>query len=250
MIARFVIARLLTARAGGPPLGIPIAALMMLTSPLALAQQSPAPVPPAPAQQVAPRPVAPAKKTPPVQRPQAQKSAPQPAPATQQSATVYTPWTKFCGKETDAADGKDVCVTLKEVRVETGRLIASALLSERAGDEKKVVRITLPLGLQLVPGTRMNIDGNSPVTSEFTVCSANGCSAEYTLDAEFVARLKRGQNLQLQAISMQGQVMNYPLPLEDFAKANEGPASDPVAFETDQKRQWEQRLRNLAAQKK
>jgi invasion protein IalB len=67
----------------------------------------------------------------------------------QQTPVIYSPWTKFCGKAQNQAGTKEVCLTVKEARLETGQLLAGADLIEQEGEQKKLFRITLPLGMQL-----------------------------------------------------------------------------------------------------
>ena len=49
-------------------------------------------------------------------------------------------------------------------------------------------------------------------------------------------KLKHGQMLTIQAINLAGAAISFPLPLVDFAKANEGPPTDPKVFEEQQKK--------------
>ena len=183
----------------------------------------------APAEKLSPRPVQPI-----------QKAAPQQSPATlpQQAGElppiVYSPWAKFCGK--DNASAMEACLTIKEARLETGQFLAGAALIEQAGEEKKLFRITLPLGMQIPQGTRMVLDKEQPLTGRYIVCLPNGCMADFDVNAEFVGKLKKGQQIVLQGINLPGQAASYMLPLTDFAKANEGPATDPKKFEEDQKK--------------
>jgi invasion protein IalB len=218
-----------------------IAAVTALTigTSLAVAQQQPAPSQPVPAPKATPRPVQPAQKAPAKQPQQPAQQAPT-TPADQQQAgaeqppVVYSPWTKFCGK--DNAQAKEVCLTVKEARLETGQFLAGAALIEQAGEEKKLFRITLPLGMQLPQGTRMLLDKETPLQGRYIVCLPNGCMADFDVNLDFVAKLKKGQQLVLQGINLPGQAASYMLPLADFAKANEGPATDPKKFEEDQKK--------------
>jgi hypothetical protein len=55
-----------------------------------------------------------------------------------------------------------------------------------------------------------------------------------------VAKLKKGKTLTLQAINMQGQAISLPLPLADFAKAYDGPPTDPKVFEEQQRKLQEE----------
>ena len=60
--------------------------------------------------------------------------------------------------------------------------------------------------------------------------------ADFDVTKDFVAKLKKGQQIVLQGINLPGQAASYMLPLVDFAKANDGPATDPKKFEEDQKK--------------
>jgi invasion protein IalB len=216
-----------------------IAALATLTfGTAAFAQQQPVPAPKA---SPAPRPVQPAQKAPaPAKQPQQPAQAPA-APGGEQQAqadqppVVYSPWTKFCGKDQNP-QAKEVCLTVKEARLETGQFLAGAALIEQAGEEKKLFRITLPLGMQIPQGTRMLLDAEQPMTGRYIVCLPNGCMADFDVTADFVGKLKKGKQITLQGINLPGQAASYALPLADFAKANEGPATDPKKFEEDQKK--------------
>lgn len=185
----------------------------------------------------------------PAPAPQAQPQAPQPqapqAAAPPLPPIVYSPWTKIC--PTPPANMpqlvKTVCLTVKEARLETGQFLAGAALIEQQGEEKKLLRVTLPLGMQLATGTRVTLDAEQPMSAAYVVCVPNGCMADYQVDAGFIGRVKKGQQLTLQAVSMQGQVASFPLPLAEFAKAADGPPTDPAVFDAQQKAEWEKRLK-------
>src|SRR5262245_3410585 len=75
----------------------------------------------------------------------------------QQPGFTHSPWVKVCGRGSDA-QAKETCLTMKEARLETGQFVAGAALIEQAGVERKLLRVTLPLGMQLMPGVRMFVD--------------------------------------------------------------------------------------------
>ena len=214
--------------------------LVLAAAPIAFAQQPPPPAP-APAPKAAPKPAP--KAAPKQPAPQAQPA--QPAQPQQQQGqgqggeqmpVIYSPWTKFCGKDQNQANAKEVCLTVKEARLETGQFLAGAALIEQAGEDKKIFRITLPLGMQLPQGTRVVIDQNEPVMGRYIVCLPNGCMADVEVNPDFVGKLKKGQNVVLQGINLPGQAASYPIPLADFAKANDGPPTDPKEFEARQEK--------------
>lgn len=203
---------------------------------LAQAQQQPQrPAPQRPAQ----RPAQP--QQPPAQQPAPQQPAqPQAGQAAETPALVYSPWTKVCGAEGPEGQKKQVCFTIKEARLDSGQFVASAGLIEVDGEPKKLLRVTLPLGLLLRQGTRMLVDSNEPMMGAYNFCLPNGCWADFEVTPEFVGRLKKGQTLTLQAFNLNAQVANFQFPLAEFAKTNEGAPTDPKELEAQQKKLQEE----------
>jgi invasion protein IalB len=198
---------------------------------------APAAAAPAPAAQQAPPPAA---------------GAPAAAgqPADQQVQLIYAPWTKFCLKGQDA-NAKQVCFTGKDGRIESGQPVIAAVIIEPEGEPKKILRVTLPLGMQLVHGTRVIVDNNPPAQSPYVICFSNGCMSDYEVTPELLANMKKGQNLVVQAINSNGAPLTLPLPLAEFAKAYDGPPTDPKVFEeTQRKLQEELQKRAEEARKK
>jgi invasion protein IalB len=221
-----------------------------LLAPGVQAQQQPAPTAPAPAapkarSRAAPK-AAPAAPAPVAQAPPP-AAAPAPGappaagaqPADQQVQLIYAPWTKFCLKGQDA-NAKQVCFTGKDGRIESGQPVIAAVIIEPEGEPKKILRVTLPLGMQLVHGTRVIVDNNPPAQSPYVICFQNGCMSDYDVTPEMLANLKKGQNLVVQAINSNGAPLTLPLPLAEFAKAYDGPPTDPKVFEETQKKLQEE----------
>jgi invasion protein IalB len=182
---------------------------------------------------------APKAKGPPAAQPQP-KGAPA-APAEPQAAApaepqlIFSPWTKFCLKGQEAG-AKQVCFTGKDGRVESGMPVVAAVLIEPEGETKKILRVTLPLGMSIQPGTRVIVDQGQPMTGPYVICFQNGCMADYEASGELVGKLKKGQGLVVQGINGSGQPISLVLPLNDFGKAYDGPPTDPQVFEAQQKK--------------
>ena len=238
-------------------LGVPLTvtlALALGTHAFAQTNTAPPPAQPAPAakakpthkskakevqqQQAAPPAAAPAAEQPPAAQGQAAQNG------QQQVQLIFSPWTKFClkGAPGQPADpnAKEVCFTGKDARVESGQPVVAAVLIEPQGVDKKLLRVTLPLGMQLAHGTRVIIDQNQPMTAPYVICFTNGCMADYEANAELIGKLKKGQGLVIQAINATGQPISVVMPLNDFAKAYEGPPTDPKVFEEQQKKLQEE----------
>ena len=153
---------------------------------------------------------------------------------------IYSPWTKFCLKNNNDPNAKQVCFTGKDARIESGMPVVAAVLIEPDGEPKKILRVTLPLGMQLIHGTRVIVDQNQPMTAPYVICFTNGCMADYEATTDMIAKMKKGQGLIVQAINSTGQPISLVLPLADFAKAYDGPPTDPKVFEEQQQKLQEE----------
>jgi invasion protein IalB len=191
------------------------------------------PAPPAPKAQ--PKAAAPKAATPPAQKPDAPGAQAQAPAQGAQPQLIFSPWTKFCLKGQEA-NAKQVCFTGKDGRVESGMPVVAAVLIEPENEPKKVLRVTLPLGMSIQPGTRVIVDSGQPMTGPYVICFNNGCMADYEASGELIGKLKKGQGLVIQGINGAGQPISLVVPLADFAKAYDGPPTDPKVFEEQQKK--------------
>jgi invasion protein IalB len=221
-----------SARPGARALAQSASALTTALLAIAVCTTAFAQAPPPAQPKAAPRP--PAAKAPPAQKP---PEAPPPAAnEAQQPQLIYSPWTKFCLKGQEA-NAQQVCFTGKDGRIESGMPVVAAVLIEPEGqDAKKVLRVTLPLGMQLPQGTRVIVDQGQPMNAPYIICFTNGCMADYEASAELIGKLKKGQGLVVQGMNSQGQPISLVLPLNDFGKAYDGPPTDPKVFEEQQKK--------------
>ena len=192
-------------------------ALALTVGPHAFAQQ-PSTNPPVPPAQAAPGPNA--------------GQVQQVAPGDQQQVQlISSPWTRYCAKgpteQSSEIRTKEVCFTGSDGHLTSGQKLVIALLIEPEGGDTKLLRVTLPLGVALVPGARIVIDEKEAMTAPFVVClPKNGCMADYKADTDLIEKLKKGWNLAIQAFE-KGRPISFTLPLTGFAKAYDGPASDP-----------------------
>jgi invasion protein IalB len=219
-----------------------------LPAPAPLAPAAPAPVakpkPPAPKPKpAAPKPAAPEAQQPAAPAPdQAQQGQPQQAQGSdqQQVQFIYSPWTKFCLKPNNDPNAKQMCFTGKDARIETGMPVVAAVVIEQDGEQKKILRVTLPLHMLLQQGTRVIVDQNQPMTAPYFLCIEGGCMADYEATPDLIAKMKKGQVLSVQAINQNHQPLTLPVPLADFAKAYDGPPTDPKVLEEQQQKLQEE----------
>jgi invasion protein IalB len=228
--------------ASARPLGRVLTATMAVVGMLAVASLV---APSALAQQPKP---APKKQQAPAAKPaQASPAAPKQA-AAEQPQLMYSPWMKICGKGPDTSN-KQVCVVTKDGRLENGMPVAIVQLFMPEGAQK-ILRVTVPLGMQLAHGTRMIIDKDQPIQQPYKICFPVGCMSDYPVTDDMVTKMKKGQMITVQAINMQGTPISLPLPLTDFAKAYDGPATDPKVFEAQQRKLQEELQKKAEAARK
>jgi invasion protein IalB len=183
-------------------------------------------------------------------------SAPQ-LSGNEQMKFIYSHWVKFCRKDQET-DNKQVCFTGSEARLDTGMVVGNIVLIEPEGGPK-VIRISVPITVQLQPGTRMIIDQGKEegetLSAPFMFCGPQAplCFSQYEATPDTVTKLKKSKMVTIQAVPLNAhQAISIPLPTAaDFTKAYEGPPTDPKVFaEQQQKLQEELQKRADEARKK
>ena len=114
------------------------------------------------------------------------------------------------------------------------------------GEEKRMLRLLLPVALMLKPGFRFFIDQSGPLQGAFAICFPNGCFAEAEVAAATLGSLKRATTLAVIVRNQAGNDVTFTLPLAGFGKAFDGPPIDPKVLEEQQKevqRQLEERAK-------
>jgi len=159
----------------------------------------------------------------------AQPAAPAPAPAASAAPTPAQSWIKTCNN--DKVLKKEVCVVTEEIRADSGTFIASMALRQITGDKKLALLATVPLGMLLKPGLKVQVDGATPVSLLYGICDIHACYGLGDVDDSFVDSMKGGKALTLTTFSQQAKPVNFSLPLASFAGAFAGKGLDPAAFQ-------------------
>jgi invasion protein IalB len=123
------------------------------------------------------------------------------------------------------------CLTFKNGTIGNEPAVAVVLIEPAGHDSQKVLRITLPLGMNLGKGTRISIDGMPEVDAVYKTCVPTGCVSDYDVNIGLISRLKAGQGLRIQAVIDGGPTINFLVPLSDFKAAYESPPSNAAQFE-------------------
>ncbi|MBI3704820.1 MAG: invasion associated locus B family protein [Rhizobiales bacterium] len=158
---------------------------------------------------------------------------------------IYSSWVKLCqsGPETG---GKQACVIRNDGRLPDGMPVLLAQFTEVEGQEK-TIQLILPFPVLVGYGTRILIDEQEVGRAPYVICAPqNGCATFYKADGDIIGRFKKGKMLSVEVIGAANEIVSLPLPLGDFAKAYDGPATDPKAFE-EQQRKLQEGLQKKAA---
>jgi invasion protein IalB len=198
-----------------------------------------------PARTQAPAPAQPAQQAQPAQPAPSQPGQPGAAAANQaMPQLIYSQWIKFCvGPDGQPADQKDpavktkqICLTGLDGRTESGVPLVAVATIDPPAEGKKILRVTLPVGMHLQHGTRVIVDDTQPMTAPYVVCFANGCISDYELNPDTLGKVKKGKIAYVQGINYQGGAMTFQVPLTEFAKAFDGAPTDPKVLEERQKK--------------
>ena len=142
---------------------------------------------------------------------------------------VLSSWTKVC-RNSGAGEVQKVCFTGNNGRTDLGTSFVAVDLIDSGEDTKKILRVTLPLGMRLPEGAWIEVDHNSLGKAPYITCMFLGCIADYEAGEALLDRLKHGQELDIIAVDGSGQMIDFALPLVDFAQAYDGPSTGGGAF--------------------
>ncbi len=206
----------------------------LLASPAFAQAQKPA----APAAPAAPAPAAPA----------GQPAAPQ-GPMKVDLQPSQPQWTKVCGK--DQAANKEICYTTRDfgAKADQPPVLALAVYDVK-GDDIKIVRFLMPVGLMLRPGFRFAVDKGPVSEGAYEICFPNGCFAEAKVKKDVVEAAKKGTNMAVSVKNQANMEVVFNLPLAGFGAAFDGPAVDPKVLEEQQKKLAEELQKRAEEERK
>jgi invasion protein IalB len=199
-----------------------IAACVMFAGAQALAQGQTRPAAPRPAQPAQP------------QQPAAG------APAQQQGSNrielkpTQKEWTKVCGK--DQAANKEICYTTRDFGQEAEQQpVLAVAVYDVKGDEQRIVRLLLPVGLLLKPGFRFSLDKGAMLEGTYEICFPNGCFAESRIGKAQLDTMKKASTMNITVKNQANNEVVFVVPMTDFGKSFDGAAIDPKVLEEQQK---------------
>ena len=142
-------------------------------------------------------------------------------------------WTKVCGK--DQGNNKEICYTTRDFGSAPDQPPAiAAAIYDIKGDDTRIVRLLMPVGLLLKPGFRFSVDKGPQIDGAFEICMPNGCFAEAKVKGPTIDSMKKGTLLNVAVKNSVNNEVTFTLPLAGFGKSFDGPAVDPKVLEAQQ----------------
>jgi invasion protein IalB len=157
--------------------------------------------------------------------------APALAPAAPQAAAVPQPdWEKVCGEINKSQE----CHTSRKRLAATGQPVAQFLVIERG--EKKLLQLAVPPVALIQPGVQVKIDNGEATGVKYVVCTPGECLALGEINADFIAKLKKGGNVSITMLNPQGKPVNFDISLAGFTAMYEGPGINPEEAQARQQK--------------
>jgi invasion protein IalB len=187
---------------------------------------------------------------------QAQPAPAQPAQGPQGPVKIdlvptQNDWTKVCGR--DQAANKDICYTTRDFSAKAGEAPVLALaIYDIKGDETRIIRLLVPVGLMLRPGFRFWIDSDvkAELAGSFEICFPNGCFAEAKVKGATIDQLKKGSILSVTVKNQVNNEITFAIPVAGFGRAFDGPPIDPKVLEEQQKKLQEELQKRAEEERK
>lgn len=133
---------------------------------------------------------------------------------------LFGDWLKECeiiveGEGEGKGKEVEICQLVQSlVDPDSKRTMLKAAIGYVPNKEQAVMVISLPLGIYLPPGVQMRVDDNGKVGRiPVNTCLPAGCQAGAELDADFTARLKKGNKLNVTFGNPDGQPVTAEMSL-------------------------------------
>jgi len=169
-------------------------------------------------------------------------NAQQGAPANQPPPPPFPQpeWNKVCAQ---LPSGKQGCQTLRDLRAPSGQPIMTVQINQVKGDKPSLTVSVLP-GMVLQVGARVLVDDQTLDTAKYKICYETFCAAEMPLTESNIAAMKKGKKMIVQAISIQGQSLAFPISLEGFDKVFDSQGVDAQTYQANQQA-YEKKLQGI-----
>ena len=127
-------------------------------------------------------------------------------------------WQVSCRKPPGAKEEK--CALVQSVTAEDRPNVGLTVVFYKAiGEDKKLLRVVVPLGVLLPTGLGLKIDGQDIGNAPFLKCSRKGCIAEVVLQDEVIKKLMSGGTAMFIIFDTPEAGIGIPISLQGFGDA-------------------------------
>jgi invasion protein IalB len=131
---------------------------------------------------------------------------------------TYGAWQVSCRTPPGAKEEK--CALVQSVTAEDRPNVGLTVVFYKAiGEDKKLLRVVVPLGVLLPTGLGLKIDNQDVGNAPFLKCSKRGCIAEVVLQDEVINKLKTGTNAMFIIFDTPEAGIGIPISLQGFGEA-------------------------------
>ena len=127
-------------------------------------------------------------------------------------------WQVSCRTPPGAKEEK--CALVQSVTAEDRPNVGLTVVFYKAiGENKKLLRVVVPLGVLLPTGLGLKIDNQDVGNAPFLKCGKRGCVAEVVLQDEVIKKLKGGQTAMFIIFDTPEAGIGIPVSLQGFSDA-------------------------------
>jgi len=127
-------------------------------------------------------------------------------------------WQVSCRTPPGAKEEK--CALVQSVTAEDRPNVGLTVVFYKAvGDDKKLLRVVVPLGVLLPTGLGLKIDNQDVGNAPFLKCGKRGCVAEVVLQDEVIAKMKTGGTAMFIIFDTPEAGIGIPVSLQGFGDA-------------------------------
>lgn len=138
-----------------------------------------------------------------------------PAIAAVSDKDTFDNWTVACEA---GSDGEEQCFIFQNLVLrEGGQRVLHVAVGYVPDHTGPVALFTLPLGISLPPGVKMQIDDAEPIRFPVERCEPNGCRAGLKLEGALLEAFEQGTEIKVTFHDAGRQPVSVPLSLQGFS---------------------------------
>jgi len=115
-----------------------------------------------------------------------------------------------------------VCGLAGQAGAQAANVGLTVVFYKAIGENKKLLRVVVPLGVLLPTGLGLKIDNEDVGNAPFLKCGKRGCVAEVVLQDEVINKLKKGENAMFIIFDTPEAGIGIPVSLQGFSDAFAG----------------------------